>query len=355
MNLKRNPLKPHRRSKTDPQELSPKSNVGTESTTGLRRTVNSEVINTMIFEDGEINSEPSKDEVVANIKANATEILTKVLESSTVNENKPENNLVTTGEVMECLNQVKDTKNQESTGECVKQFPDHREDDESIIINKENDIIQTKPEVQTEKEESKANKDVCNELCSKKDISRPVLDLSRRSNSLKNFGKTDRSEESPIKSPLQRGFSLNSIKQNGDKTPDLKLENLGENEKQEKTEIAEQVKSSDFKNSAEVNQANKVESLVSVPASPVKGLDVDKMPNENDKSSGQPAWIELANRRSHRLSQLLNDNKDNQVRGTEYVTIISQHPVIPYLGGSLCKLLVHIKLFYTVLGCCNSK
>lgn len=321
MNLKRNPLKPHRRSKTDPQELSPKSNVGTESTTGLRRTVNSEVINTMIFEDGEINSEPSKDEVVANIKANATEILTKVLESSTVNENKPENNLVTTGEVMECLNQVKDTKNQESTGECVKQLPDHREDDESIIINKENDIIQTKPEVQTEKEESKANKDVCNELCSKKDISRPVLDLSRRSKSLKNFGKTDRSEESPIKSPLQRGFSLNSIKQNGDKTPDLKLENLGKNEKQEKTEIAEQVKSSDFKNSAEVNQANKVESLVSVPASPVKGLDVDKMPNENDKSSGQPAWIELANRRSHRLSQLLNDNKDNQVRGTEYVLL----------------------------------
>ena len=374
-NMKGNPLKPHRQSKTDPQEFSSKSSTVTESIEGKGNSENSDVINVTISEDTEIKNEPGRDEIVAELKANGTEILNKALRSSTVLEKKEENNLISPGDVSkaEDIIETKGIQEQETTvgsieasiriGEDNEDKSFNRNEKDTTIQSKESvktqekvsepreevpqkyftsketsrpfldlykgskslynfekdSAIQSKENQKTQKKESDLREEVPQKNFAGKEISRPFLDLNMRSKSLKNFKKTEPSEESPVKSPLQRGFSLNSIKQNGEKSPDLKLEKLEKNRKQGKN-VIEQSKSLVVKNLSQISQACKVQSLAFVPASPSKAFDADKVPHEKEKASNQPAWIALANRRSKRLSQLLNDTRDNQV--SDYVNIV---------------------------------
>lgn len=367
-NMKGNPLKPHRQSKTDPQEFSSKSSTVTESIEGKGNSENSDVINVTISEDTEIKNELGRDEIVAELKANGTEILNKALQSSTVLEKKEENNLISPGDVSkaEDIIETKGIQEQETTvgsieasiriGEDNEDKSFNRNEKDTTIQSKESvktqkkvsepreevpqkyftsketsrpfldlnkgskslynfekdSAIQSKENQKTQKKESDLREEVPPKNFAGKEISRPFLDLNMRSKSLKNFKKTEPSEESPVKSPLHRGFSLNSIKQNGEKSPDLKLEKLEKNRKQGKN-VIEQSKSLVVKNSSQISQACKVQSLAFVPASPSKAFDADKVPHEKEKASNQPAWIALANRRSKRLSQLLNDTQDNQV------------------------------------------
>lgn len=366
-NMKGNPLKPHRQSKTDPQEFSSKSSTVTESIEGKGNSENSDVINVTISEDTEIKNEPGRDEIVAELKANGTEILNKALRSSTVLEKKEENNLISPGDVSkaEDIIETKGIQEQETTvgsieasiriGEDNEDKSFNRNEKDTTIQSKESvktqkkvsepreevpqkyftsketsrpfldlnkgskslynfekdSAIQSKENQKTQKKESDLREEVPQKNFAGKEISRPFLDLNMRSKSLKNFKKTEQTEESPVKSPLQRGFSLNSIKQNGEKS-DLKLEKLEKNRKQGKN-VIEQSKSLVVKNLSQISQACKVQSLAFVPASPSKAFDADKVPHEKEKASNQPAWIALANRRSKRLSQLLNDTRDNQV------------------------------------------
>ncbi|XP_058960789.2 LIM domain and actin-binding protein 1 [Pocillopora verrucosa] len=366
-NMKGNPLKPHRQSKTDPQEFSSKSSTVTESIEGKGNSENSDVINVTISEDTEIKNEPGRDEIVAELKANGTEILNKALRSSTVLEKKEENNLISPGDVSkaEDIIETKGIQEQETTvgsieasiriGEDNEDKSFNRNEKDTTIQSKESvktqkkvsepreevpqkyftsketsrpfldlnkgskslynfekdSAIQSKENQKTQKKESDLREEVPQKNFAGKEISRPFLDLNMRSKSLKNFKKTEQTEESPVKSPLQRGFSLNSIKQNGEKS-DLKLEKLEKNRKQGKN-VIEQSKSLVVKNLSQISQACKVQSLAFVPASPSKAFDADKVPQEKEKASNQPAWIALANRRSKRLSQLLNDTRDNQV------------------------------------------
>lgn len=366
-NMKGNPLKPHRQSKTDPQEFSSKSSTVTESIEGKGNSENSDVINVTISEDTEIKNEPGRDEIVAELKANGTEILNKALRSSTVLEKKEENNLISPGDVSkaEDIIETKGIQEQETTvgsieasiriGEDNEDKSFNRNEKDTTIQSKESvktqkkvsepreevpqkyftsietsrpfldlnkgskslynfekdSAIQSKENQKTQKKESDLREEVPQKNFAGKEISRPFLDLNMRSKSLKNFKKTEQTEESPVKSPLQRGFSLNSIKQNGEKS-DLKLEKLEKNRKQGKN-VIEQSKSLVVKNLSQISQACKVQSLAFVPASPSKAFDADKVPHEKEKASNQPAWIALANRRSKRLSQLLNDTRDNQM------------------------------------------
>ena len=116
-NMKGNPLKPHRQSKTDPQEFSSKSSTVTESIEGKGNSENSDVINVTISEDTEIKNEPGRDEIVAELKANGTEILNKALQSSTVLEKKEENNLISPGDASkaEDIIETKGIQEQETT------------------------------------------------------------------------------------------------------------------------------------------------------------------------------------------------------------------------------------------------
>lgn len=329
MNVKRNPLKPHRRSKTDPQDLATKTNVGTESNEGLAGSRSSDIVNTTIFEASEISDEKSKEQVIADMKAKASEVLAKVCESPKVNEKRIENGADTSDEVGENEGhiQTEGEKSQESAEEQIKELHENKN---NVAVDKENeDVHSTKPNVQIEnKEESKAKETILKELNVKKDESRPLLDVSRRSISLNNFGIKDKSLESTIKPPLQRGFSLDSSEQNNDKsevkTADVKLSESAQKEQPNKTERVHENKRSDVQNTGEKmspTDVSKLESKAPMPSSLVKNLDADRTftgvklrekAHEKDDTSEQPAWIKLANRKSERYSQLL-DNKDNQV------------------------------------------
>lgn len=315
----------------------------TESNEGLGSSRNSDVISTTIVEALEISDEQSKDKVVADIKAKASDILAKVRNSPKLSEKRIENDGGTSDELVpeivgekEGRIQTERENNQQGAEERIKEM-----DNKSNVVNKENEV-QTKLNVQIEnKEESNLKEKVLKELNIKKDVSRPLLEMSRRCESLKHFGAKDKSEKSTMKSPLRRGFSLNSIEQSDDKLEEkngdrLKLSKLMQSEKPNKSESSLKDNSNDSQNSAEkMSHANvsEMESKVSMHSSLVKGLDADKAhagaklrenAYEKDKTPGQPAWIELANTRSKRLSHLLDDNKDNQVTHAPYVIIFSQ-------------------------------
>lgn len=331
MNVKRNPTKPHRRSKTDPKDLSAKTNVETESNEGLASNRNSDIVNTTIFEALESSEEQSKEKVLADMKAKASDILAKVHESPKVSE-RLESGASTSDEVVPEIVEEKEDhiqtegeENKETAEQHFKELDQNEMDNKNnVVIDKENENVQpTKPDVDMEnKEESKAKETILNELNVKKDESRPLLDMSRRSKSLKNFG----IKESIMKSPLLSRFSLDSMEQNIDKTEgkntaDLELRKLGEKEKPNKTESAHEVKSNDSQNSGEKKTPADVSKLHSRPSSLVQSSDADKTPTgtklkdkptEQHNTSDQPDWIKLATKKSERLSQLL-DGKDIQV------------------------------------------
>lgn len=332
MNIKRNPIKPHRRSKTDPSDLSANTNTETEANEELASKRNSDVVNTTIFEALESSEEQSKEKV----KTKASDILAKVQESPRVGK-RLESGTSTRDEVLpdaveekEDHSQSKREKNKEAAEQHVKELDENKMDNkDNVVINKENEHVQPNtPDVLMEnKEESKTKETVLKELNVKKDVSRPLLDMSRRTKSLtKNFQK----KESGTKPPLPNRFSLDSIEQHIDNTEEqsatylVQLRKFAEKEKPNKAEIVHEQKSQESQNSSEeVTPADvsHVQSEVSTPSSLMKSLDADKTltgtklkdkPTEQNNTSNQPDWIKLATKKSERLSQLL-DSKDVQV------------------------------------------
>ena len=333
MNIKRNTTKPHRRSKTDPKDLSAETSVETESNEELTNDRNSDIVNATIMEALESIEEQSKEKVLADMKAKASDILAKVQESPKVSE-QSEVGTSTSDQVApvqekEDHTQTEGEENKESTEQNLKELDENEMDNkDNVVINKENEDVQpTKPDVQMEnKEESKAKETILKELNVKKDASRPMLDMSRRSKSLsRNFGK----KESPMKSPMPNRFSLESIEQiienPEEKNSDvLELRKLARKEESVKTESVHEEKSNDAQNSGKKMTPvddSKLHSKVSTPFLLLKSSDADKKPTgaklkdkptEQDNTSGQPDWIKLATKKSERLSQLL-DSKDVEV------------------------------------------
>ena len=339
MNIKGNPTKPHRRSKTDPKDLSAETSVETESTEELASNRNSDIVNATIFEALESSEEQSKEKVLVDMKAKASDILAKVQESPKVSERSEigASDLVVPEIVQEKEDhaQAEGKESKESTEQNVKELNGNEMDNkDNVVINKENKDVQlTKPDVQMEnKEESKAKETILKELNVKKDASRPMLDMRRRSKSLgKNFGK----KEPPIKPPMPNRFSLDSVEQNiddpeGKTTPVLELRRVAEKEKSITTESVDEEKSNDAQNSGKKMtpvDGSKLHSRVSTPSLLLKSSDTDKKPTgtklkdkptEQEHTSGQPDWIKLATKKSERLSQLL-DIKDVQVTNALYV------------------------------------
>ena len=342
VNIKRNSTKPHRRVKTDPKDLSAETSVETESNEELASSRNSDIVNATIFEAMESSEDQSKEKVLADMKAKASDILAKVQESPKVSELSQIGAITSDQVVPEIVQEKEDDtqtegkENKESTEQQVKELDEDETDnkDNVVISNENKDFQPTKPDIQMEnKEESKAKESILKELNVKKDASRPMLDIRRRSKSLgKNFGKKD----SPMKPPMPNRLSLDSIEQNLDdpeekNTAILKLRKVAEKEKSITTESVHEEKSNDAQNSAKkmtpVGDDSKLHSKVSTPSSLLKSSDADKKPTgtklkdkptEQDNTSGQPDWIKLATKKSERLSQLL-DSKDVEVTNALYV------------------------------------
>ena len=334
MNIKRNPIKPHRRSKTDPSDLSANTNTETEADEELASKRNSDVVNTTIFEALESSEEQSKEKVLADMKAKASDILAKVQESPRVGK-RLESGTSTRDEVLpeaveekEDHSQSKREQNKETAEQHVKELDENKMDNKhNVVINKENEHVQANtPDVLMEnKEESKAKETILKELNVKKDASIPLLDMSRRTKSLtKNFQK----KESGTKPPLPNRFSLDSIEQHIDNTEEqsatylVQLRKFAEKEKPNKAESVHEQKGQESQNSSEevTPDVSQVQSEVSTPSSLMKSLDAETLtgtklkdkPTEQSNTSNQPDWIKLATKKSERLSQLL-DSKDVQV------------------------------------------
>lgn len=334
MNIKRNPIKPHRRSKTDPSDLSANTNTETEADEELASKRNSDVVNTTIFEALESSEEQSKEKVLADMKAKASDILAKVQESPRVGK-RLESGTSTRDEVLpeaveekEDHSQSKREQNKETAEQHVKELDENKMDNKhNVVINKENEHVQPNtPDVLMEnKEESKAKETILKELNVKKDASIPLLDMSRRTKSLtKNFQK----KESGTKPPLPNRFSLDSIEQHIDNTEEqsatylVQLRKFAEKEKPNKAESVHEQKGQESQNSSEevTPDVSQVQSEVSTPSSLMKSLDAETLtgtklkdkPTEQSNTSNQPDWIKLATKKSERLSQLL-DSKDVQV------------------------------------------
>jgi len=311
MNLKGNSVKPHRRSKTDPKDLTVKPGVETEQ--GARSTRNSDVISGTIFEASEVSDEQSKESVVADLKLKANEILTSVPKSpngsSKAVENETEekeSQMLTNGE-KDLQSSVTDT-----TAEIEQVKQNLTDGMDNVVINKENKGCESEQNLRLEnlEEEAKGKEKVLKEINGKKEGSRPLLDVSRRTESLSIFEVMSKSKETEDKPPLRRGFSLKSF-ESKEKPADLKLTKLVENEKQPKAVCAQ--------NSAEkINEpiSSQLESKGSVPEKVSPVAKVVKKASVKEESSGQPSWIELATKKSQRLSQLIGEGgkEDNQVK-----------------------------------------
>ena len=268
MNLKNNPVKPHRRSKTDPKDLTVKTSVDKEQGSGSAR--NSDIISGTIFEAQEVIDEQTHESAVADLKAKVNNSLANLSESPRTTDKMTENG--TEEKEIQLLLQREETKQgcvTEATvdSEQVEQ-PDNKD---STVIDKENKEFESKQSEKLENVEDrvKTKDKVLKELNDKKQVSRPLLDMSKRAESLQIFevkgksGKTD-----PVdKPPLPRGFSLDSFEPK-EKTTDVKLTKVTEKQKLPETVEREQ-KSSSLPSSAEPKvdtvTLNQMKSKASVP------------------------------------------------------------------------------------------
>ena len=402
MNLKKNPAKPHRRSKTDPTDLTDEDGVNTEQ--GSASTRNSHVISGTIPEDQECSDEQSKESVVADLKAKANDILSNLNESPKMRSHvivngtsEKEGQLVGEQHVGE---KTKQGTMSESTADMEQVKPNQTEEMNKTFTDKENKATESKQNQQVKSVEGhvKAAEDkVLKELNVKKEVRRPQLDISRKSESLQIFEVKGKSEETnpkgkpPLrkgvsldsseskekmntnlklknvleqekqsanvtleqktsglqiateklndlmeskgslpekvqppsvekvvnssrkgKPPLRQGVSLDSSESKEKMNTNLKLKNVLEQEKQSANVTLEQ-KTSGLQNATE-KENNVMASKGSLPekVQPPSGEKVVKRTHNRDESSGQPSWIELANKRSQRLSQLIEgDSKDD--------------------------------------------
>ncbi|XP_068703603.1 glutamic acid-rich protein-like [Montipora foliosa] len=211
MNMKNNPVKPHRRSKTDPKDLtsSEADDNQDQESGGIR---NSDVTSGTELETPEVIYEPSKESIVADLKMKVNDILKNLKESSepTSQDNvadteKQETQQTEKDKVEEDLVTVSTTDNERKEASQTEKT--------DTLSDKENNGINGKQSLQVENEAETvmAEDKVLKERNGKKEVSRPVLDMGRRSESLQIFHMKHKTEETSPKdkpSPLGKGHSF---------------------------------------------------------------------------------------------------------------------------------------------------
>lgn len=319
VSLKNNPVEPHRRSKTDPNHLTNKEGEGLEQSPGGGK--NSDVASETKLETLEVTCEPSKESVVADLKMKDNDILASLSESP---EDANQNNVRNSTEEQDTLQAEREKAKEDLIIESTagnEQTQLSLEEKENENVNDEgNKRIDGKETPQPERVEEN---EILKEVNGKAELNRPQLDGNGRSESLQLFevkGKSKEVNPRDYHSALRKGRSLISRESNV-KAPIIPLTELIEKPQQSQEIKEHRQERSDLQNSTEKQISGQEESKDSS-SSQVESKDstseeiealsaphVLKKATNKEEVSGQPAWVQLANkrRRSQRLSQLIED------------------------------------------------
>lgn len=319
VSLKNNPVEPHRRSKTDPNHLTNKEGERPEQSSGGGK--NSDVASETKLETLEVTCEPSKESVVADLKMKDNDILASLSESP---EDANQNNVRNSTEEQDTLQAEREKAKEDLIIESTagnEQTELSLEEKENENVNDEgNKRIDGKETPQPERVEEN---EILKEVNGKAELNRPQLDGNGRSESLQLFEvKVKSNEVNPRDdhSALRKGRSLISRESNV-KAPIIALTEPIEKPQQSQEIKEHRQERSDLQNSTEKQISGQEESKDSS-SSQVESKDstseeiealsaphVLKKAANKEEVSGQPAWVQLANkrRRSQRLSQLIED------------------------------------------------
>lgn len=332
MSLKNNPGNPHRRSKTGPNRLTNKEGESLEQSSGGGN--NSDVTSERKLETLEVTYEPTKESVVADLKMKGNDTLASLSEST---EDASQNNVTNSTEEQEALQAEREKAKedlviQSTTG--TEQTELSLEEKENENVNDEgNKRINGKETLQPERDEENVKNEVLKEVNGKAELNRPLLDGNGRSESLQIFevkGKAKEVNPRDDHSAPRKGRSLIS-RESSVKAPIIPLTELIEKPQQSQEIKEHRQESSVLQNSTEKQISGLKESKDST-SSQEESKDctseetealsaprvLRKAANKEDVS-GQPAWVQLANkkRRSQRLSQLIEDG------GQEYNKVMT--------------------------------
>ena len=314
VSLKNNPVEPHRRSKTDPNHLT-----SPEQSSGGGK--NSDVASETKLETLEVTCEPSKESVVADLKMKGNDILASLSESP---EDANQNNVRNSTEEQDTLQAEREKAKEDLIIESTagnEQTELSLEEKENENVNDEgNKRIDGKETPQPEREEEN---EILKEVNGKAELNRPQLDGNGRSESLQLFevkGKSKEVNPRDDHSALRKGQSLISRESNV-KAPIIALTELIEKPQQSQEIKEHRQERSDLQNSTEKQISGQEESKdssssqeeskdsTSEEIEALSAPHVLKKATNKEEVSGQPAWVQLANkrRRSQRLSQLIED------------------------------------------------
>lgn len=317
VSLKNNPVEPHRRSKTDPNHLTNKEGENPEQSSGGGK--NSDVASETKLETLEVTCEPSKESVVADLKMKDNDILASLSESP---EDANQNNVRNSTEEQDTLQAEREKEDLiiESTAGNEQTELSLEEKENENVNDEGNKRIDGKETPQPERVEEN---EILKEVNGKAELNRPHLDGNGRSESLQLFevkGKSKEVNPRDDHSALRKGQSLISRESNV-KAPIIALTELIEKPQQSQEIKEHRQERSDLQNSTEKQISGQEESKdssssqeeskdsTSEEIEALSAPHVLKKATNKEEVSGQPAWVQLANkrRRSQRLSQLIED------------------------------------------------
>lgn len=317
VSLKNNPVEPHRRSKTDPNHLTNKEGENPEQSSGGGK--NSDVASETKLETLEVTCEPSKESVVADLKMKDNDILASLSESP---EDANQNNVRNSTEEQDTLQAEREKEDLiiESTAGSEQTELSLEEKENENVNDEGNKRIDGKETPQPERVEEN---EILKEVNGKAELNRPHLDGNGRSESLQLFevkGKSKEVNPRDDHSALRKGQSLISRESNV-KAPIIALTELIEKPQQSQEIKEHRQERSDLQNSTEKQISGQEESKdssssqeeskdsTSEEIEALSAPHVLKKATNKEEVSGQPAWVQLANkrRRSQRLSQLIED------------------------------------------------
>lgn len=319
VSLKNNPVEPHRRSKTDHNHLTNKECESLEQSSGGGK--NSDVASETKLETLEVTCEPSKESVVADLKMKGNDILASLSESP---EDANQNNVRNSTEEQDTLQAEREKAKEDLIIESTagnEQTELSLEEKENENVNDEgNKRIDGKGTPQPERVEEN---EILKEVNGKAELNRPQLDGNGRSESLQLFevkGKAKEVNPRDDHSALRKGRSFISRESNV-KAPIIALTELIEKPQQSQEIKEHRQELSDLQNSTEKQISGQEESKdssssqeeskdsTSEEIEALSAPHVLKKASNKEEVSGQPAWVQLANkrRRSQRLSQLIED------------------------------------------------
>lgn len=311
MSLKNNPVKPHRRSKTDPNDLTNKEDESQERS--LEGGKNSDVTSEAKLETLEVTNEPTKESVVADLKVKVNDTLASLNESP---EDIRQNNVTDSAEDQETLQTEKGKAKEdlviESTADNEQTESSLKEKENENVNDKGNKAIDSRETLQPQRNEENVKNEVLKEVNGKAKLNRPLLDGNGRSESVQIFevkGKTEELNPRDNHNALRKGRSLCNEESNV-KSPVMQLTEPTEKPQESKETKEHRQEASDLQNSTEkqISSQEQSKDSTSEESEALSAPRVVKKPTNKEEVSGQPAWIQLANKkRSQRLSQLIED------------------------------------------------